>query len=405
MINPLRQQFPILNQTVNDEPMIYFDNAATTQKPQVVLEAMMRYYQEDNANIHRGVHSLAERATTQYEAVRSKVAQFIGAKATNEIIYTSGTTASLNFLARGLIEPIMKKGDIILTTTLEHHSNYVPWQAVCQRTGAKLKMLPLTEDFTVDLAQLPQAEALKSVKALVIQHVSNVLGVEQPLRQLTEWAHQHNIVVIVDGAQAVAHQSLDIEALGVDAYCFSGHKLYGPTGIGICYLNRRHHATCQPFFYGGEMIHYVGDETSNYKEAPWKFEGGTPPIAEVIGLGAAIDWLNDIGMKPLQTHVQQLTQRLTQGMSEIDGVTVYHQGQNGILSFNIEGVHPHDAATGYDMEGIAVRAGHHCAQPLMRYLGVHATLRASLAVYNTEAEVNHFIEVTKNVKEFFNGPI
>lgn len=405
MINSLRQQFPILNQTVNDEPLIYFDNAATTQKPQVVLEAMMRYYQEDNANIHRGVHSLAERATTQYEAVRSKVAQFIGAKATNEIIYTSGTTASLNFLARGLIEPIMKKGDIILTTTLEHHSNYVPWQAVCQRTGAKLKMLPLTEDFTVDLAQLPQAEALKSVKALVIQHVSNVLGVEQPLRQLTEWAHQHNIVVIVDGAQAVAHQSLDIEALGVDAYCFSGHKLYGPTGIGICYLNRRHHATCQPFFYGGEMIHYVGDETSNYKEAPWKFEGGTPPIAEVIGLGAAIDWLNDIGMKPLQTHVQQLTQRLTQGMSEIDGVTVYHQGQNGILSFNIEGVHPHDAATGYDMEGIAVRAGHHCAQPLMRYLGVHATLRASLAVYNTEAEVNHFIEVTKNVKEFFNGPI
>nr|WP_276932900.1 SufS family cysteine desulfurase [Globicatella sulfidifaciens] len=405
MINSLRQQFPILNQTVNDEPLIYFDNAATTQKPQVVLEAMMRYYQEDNANIHRGVHSLAERATTQYEAVRSKVAQFIGAKATNEIIYTSGTTASLNFLARGLVEPIMKKGDIILTTTLEHHSNYVPWQAVCQRTGAKLKMLPLTEDFTVDLAQLPQAEALKSVKALVIQHVSNVLGVEQPLRQLTEWAHQHNIVVIVDGAQAVARQSLDIEALGVDAYCFSGHKLYGPTGIGVCYLNRRHHATCQPFFYGGEMIHYVGDETSNYKEAPWKFEGGTPPIAEVIGLGAAIDWLNDIGMNPLQTHVQQLTQRLTQGMSEIDGVTVYHQGQNGILSFNIEGVHPHDAATGYDMEGIAVRAGHHCAQPLMRYLGVHATLRASLAVYNTEAEVNHFIEVTKNVKEFFNGPI
>lgn len=405
MINPLRQQFPILNQTVNDEPLIYFDNAATTQKPQVVLEAMMRYYQEDNANIHRGVHSLAERATTQYEAVRSKVAQFIGAKATNEIIYTSGTTASLNFLARGLVEPLMKKGDIILTTTLEHHSNFVPWQAVCQRTGAKLKMMSLTEDFTVDLAQLPQSEALKSVKALVIQHVSNVLGVEQPIRQLTEWAHQHNIIVVVDGAQAVAHQRLDVEALGVDAYCFSGHKLYGPTGIGICYLNRRHHATCQPFFYGGEMIHYVGDETSNYKEAPWKFEGGTPPIAEVIGLGAAIDWLKDIGMKPLQTHVQELTQRLTQGMSEIDGVTVYHQGQNGILSFNIEGVHPHDAATGYDMEGIAVRAGHHCAQPLMRYLGVHATLRASLAVYNTKAEVNHFIEVTKKVKEFFNGPI
>ena len=405
MINSLRQQFPILNQTVNDEPLIYFDNAATTQKPQVVLEAMMRYYQEDNANIHRGVHSLAERATTQYEAVRTKVAQFIGAKATNEIIYTSGTTASLNFLARSLVEPLMKKGDIILTTTLEHHSNFVPWQAVCQRTGAKLKMMSLTEDFTVDLAQLPQSEALKSVKALVIQHVSNVLGVEQPIRQLTEWAHQHNIIVVVDGAQAVAHQRLDVEALGVDAYCFSGHKLYGPTGIGICYLNRRHHATCQPFFYGGEMIHYVGDETSNYKEAPWKFEGGTPPIAEVIGLGAAIDWLKDIDMKPLQTHVQELTQRLTQGMSEIDGVTVYHQGQNGILSFNIEGVHPHDAATGYDMEGIAVRAGHHCAQPLMRYLGVHATLRASLAVYNTKAEVNHFIEVTKKVKEFFNGPI
>lgn len=405
MLNNLCQQFPILDQTVNDEPLIYFDNAATTQKPKVVIESMMRYYQEDNANIHRGVHTLAERATSQYEAVRAKVAQFIGAKETSEIIYTSGTTAGINFLARSLVEPLLHEDDVILTTTLEHHSNFVPWQAVCQRTGAKLKMMPLTPSYTVDFTQLPQADELKSVKAIVIQHVSNVLGVAQPIRQITEWAHQYNILVIVDGAQAVAHQVVDVEALGVDAYCFSGHKLYGPTGTGICYLNRQHHETCQPFFYGGEMIHYVGDETSNYKQAPWKFEGGTPPIAEVIGMGAAIDWLNEMDMNSLQKHVKQLTEQLTKGLSEIDGVTLYIQGQNGIVSFNIEGVHPHDAATGYDMEGIAVRAGHHCAQPLMRYLKVHATLRASLAIYNTEAEVKQFIEVTKKIKEFFNGTI
>lgn len=400
-MNKSVEYFPILNQVINDETLIYFDNAATTQKPKVVIDAMAHYYQEDNANIHRGVHTLAQRATEVYEATRSVVQNFIGAKHCEEIIFTSGTTAGINFLARSLVEPIISPGDIILTTVIEHHSNLVPWQELAKRTGAKLIFMPLDAFFRVTLEQL---DLLERVKCIAIHHVSNVLGVSQDLQFISEWAKQRGALLIVDGAQAVAHQAINLSELHVDAYCFSSHKLYGPTGVGICYLNKKHHDHCLPFFYGGEMIHHVEKTNATYKSAPWKFEGGTPPIAQVVGLKAAIEWMQTIGYKAIEKHEHQLMQLLFEKLSNIDGVKIYGSG-NGIISFNLEGIHPHDAATAYDMEGIALRAGHHCAQPLMEYLNIPASLRASIAMYNTEEEVEKFIKVTKKVKEFFNGTI
>lgn len=448
-IAKIRQDFPVLHQVVNDEALIYFDNAATTHKPQVVIDRLVNFYQTDNANIHRGFHTLAQRATEQYEAARQTIANFIHAESAAEIIFTSGTTAGLNHLARGLVEPPLKPGDQIMVTALEHHSNLVPWQEVARRTGAELVYAPLNKATgQVDLDLLSNYKDTNKLKVIAIQHVSNVLGIEQPIKQITDWAHQRQhaanhaihsenavqsadtlkrtqadnpesnqtdgILVIVDGAQAVAHQPVDVQALGVDAYCFSGHKLFGPTGIGVCYLKAKHHDRTQPTQFGGEMIHQVGDYTSNYKRAPWKFEAGTPPIAQAIALAAAIDYLTQEAAsddyKTLQAHEEALSQQLVQGLKAIPGVTLLHPPAqtryHGIVSFNIDGVHPHDAATGYDQEGIAVRAGHHCAQPLMRrYLNVPATLRASLALYNTPAEVDQFLCSTQAIKEFFaHGP-
>lgn len=414
-LDTIRRAFPALHQVVNDERLIYFDNAATTHKPQAVIDRLVKFYQQDNANIHRGVHTLAQRATDQYETARQTVANFIGSQSASEISFTSGTTASLNHLARGLVEPQLKAGDQIMVTALEHHSNLVPWQEVAKRTGAELIYAPL-DPLTgkVDLARLANETDTRRLKAIAIQHVSNVLGVEQPIKAITDWAHQqardiqpnpHDILVIVDGAQAVAHQPVNVQALGVDAYCFSGHKLYAPTGIGVCYLQAKHHDRTQPTQFGGEMIHLVGDYQSNYKQAPWKFEAGTPPIAQAIALAEAIEFLTQFDWQTLQVHEKNLTHQLVQGLQSISGITLLHPPQqadyHGIVSYNIEGVHPHDAATGYDQEGIAIRAGHHCAQPLMRYLNVTATLRASLSLYNTQAEVEQFLQSTQAIKEFF----
>lgn len=414
-LDTIRRAFPALHQVVNDERLIYFDNAATTHKPQAVIDRLVKFYQQDNANIHRGVHTLAQRATDQYETARQTVANFIGSQSASEISFTSGTTASLNHLARGLVEPQLKAGDQIMVTALEHHSNLVPWQEVAKRTGAELIYAPL-DPLTgkVDLARLANETDTRRLKAIAIQHVSNVLGLEQPIKAITDWAHQqarknqpnpHDILVIVDGAQAVAHQPVNVQALGVDAYCFSGHKLYAPTGIGVCYLQAKHHDRTQPTQFGGEMIHLVGDYQSNYKQAPWKFEAGTPPIAQAIALAEAIEFLTQFDWQTLQVHEKNLTHQLVQGLHNISGITLLHPPQqadyHGIVSYNIEGVHPHDAATGYDQEGIAIRAGHHCAQPLMRYLNVTATLRASLSLYNTQAEVEQFLQSTQAIKEFF----
>ena len=414
-LDTIRRAFPALHQVVNDERLIYFDNAATTHKPQAVIYRLVKFYQHDNANIHRGVHTLAQRATDQYETARQTVANFIGSQSASEISFTSGTTAALNHLARGLVEPQLKAGDQIMVTALEHHSNLVPWQEVAKRTGAELIYAPL-DPLTgkVDIVRLANETDTRRLKAIAIQHVSNVLGVEQPIKAITDWAHQqardiqpnpHDILVIVDGAQAVAHQPVNVQALGVDAYCFSGHKLYAPTGIGVCYLQAKHHDRTQPTQFGGEMIHLVGDYQSNYKQAPWKFEAGTPPIAQAIALAEAIEFLTQFDWQTLQVHEKNLTHQLVQGLQSISGITLLHPPQqadyHGIVSYNIEGIHPHDAATGYDQEGIAIRAGHHCAQPLMRYLNVTATLRASLSLYNTQAEVEQFLQSTQAIKEFF----
>lgn len=405
----LRAQFPILNQHVNHEPLIYLDNAATTQKPTSVINELVRFYQEDNANIHRGVHTLAERSTALYEQARSQVQHFIGARHSSEIIFTSSTTAGLNFVAMNLVMPQLSAQDVIYTTIAEHHSNLVPWQEVAKRSQATLAFLPLDDIGQVDVTQLESLPV--PPKVVAIHHVSNVLGVTQPIKEIAEWVHRHGGMIIVDGAQAVAHCRLNVSDLNVDAYCFSGHKLYGPTGIGVCYLNEKWHNVSAPFFYGGEMIHDVGDTESNYKISPWKFEGGTPPIAQAIGLRKAIEFMTQLGLDRIAQYEQQLTAQLVRGLRDIDGVQLYgsynaDNVRHGIVSFNIEGVHPHDAATGYDMEGIAVRAGHHCAQPLMRYLQVGATLRMSVAVYNTPEDIQQAIESTKRVKEFFtNGTI
>lgn len=414
-LDTIRSAFPALHQVVNDEPFIYFDNAATTQKPQAVIDRLVKFYQQDNANIHRGVHTLAQRATDQYETARQTVANFIGSQSASEISFTSGTTAALNHLARGLVEPQLKAGDQIMVTVLEHHSNLVPWQEVAKRTGAELIYAPL-DPLTgkVDIVRLANETDTRRLKVMAIQHVSNVLGLEQPIKAITDWAHQQarnslpnqqDILVIVDGAQAVAHLPVNVQALGVDAYCFSGHKLFAPTGIGVCYLHAKHHDRTQPTQFGGEMIHLVGDYQSNYKQAPWKFEAGTPPIAQAIALAEAIEFLRQFDWQTLQVHEKNLTHQLLEGLKRIPGISLLHPPQqadyHGIVSYNIEGVHPHDAATGYDQEGIAIRAGHHCAQPLMRYLNVTATLRASLSLYNTPAEVEQFLQSTQAVKEFF----
>lgn len=402
----IRAQFPILDQAVNGEPLIYFDNAATSQTPNVVVDALVNYYRHDNANIHRGVHSLAERATRAYEESRQYIANYIGARDTSEVIFTRGTTDGLNFIARGLVEDQIEADDIILTTRLEHHSNLVPWQELCQRKGAKLEYMPLNEDFQVDLVTLKRKHPA-NIKAIVIQHVSNVLGVEQPIQALSEWARKHDVLLIVDGAQAIPHQAINVSELGVDAYCFSGHKAYGPTGIGVCYLNEKHHQQTRPVQFGGEMIHFVGDYESNYKDSPWKYEAGTPPIAQAIALKTALEYIDQTRIEAIAQHEAVLTQQLYQGLQEIEGIELYQSpdvikhNPHGIISFNFTDIHPHDAASAYDMEGIAVRAGHHCAQVLMRYLNVPATLRASVGMYNTAAEVEQFLLVTKKIKEFF----
>lgn len=411
MINKnIRAHFPGLEQKVNNEPLIYFDHAATSQTPSAVVEALSDYYTNYKANIHRGIHQLAQRATDAYENSRKYISHFIGAQDSSEIIFTSGTTQGINLIARGLVEPMLEAGDIILTTRLEHHSNLVPWQEVAKRTGARLQYLDLddaTQVIDLEALKAMDKDQLKAVKAIAIQHVSNVLGVEQPMKALCQWAHQHGVLVVVDGAQALPHMAVDVSDLGVDAYCFSGHKAYGPTGIGVCYLNKDWHDQTQPVNFGGEMIHYVGDFESNYKDAPWKFEAGTPPIAQAIALQTALEFIESVGYDAIHAQETDLAQRLYKGLQALDGIELYQspatisQGSHGIVCFNFKSIHPHDVATAYDMEGIAVRAGHHCAQVLMRKLDATATLRASMGAYNTMEEVDRFIASTHRVKEFF----
>ena len=400
----IRKDFPILFQEVNDEPLVYLDNAATTQKPTQVLDVLRDYYEHDNANVHRGVHTLAERATADYENSREKVRAFINAKETAEVLFTRGTTTGLNWLARSYGDAFIKEGDEIVISYMEHHSNIIPWQQLVERKGAVLRYLPLTDQGFIDMTA---AKDIINEKTAIVSlaYVSNVLGVINPIKELAEVAHANNAVMIVDGAQAAPHMAVDVQALDADFFAFSGHKMCGPTGIGVLYGKRQWLEQMEPVEFGGEMIDFVNLFDSTWKELPWKFEAGTPNIAGAIALGAAVDYLNEIGMENIHRYEQELVDYVLPKLHEIDGITTYGpqdpKHHTGVIAFNLDGIHPHDVATALDMEGIAVRAGHHCAQPLMNYLNLPATARASFYFYNTKEDADRLIEAIQATKEFF----
>ena len=400
----IRKDFPILFQEVNDEPLVYLDNAATTQKPTQVLDVLRHYYENDNANVHRGVHTLAERATEDYENSREKVRAFINAKETAEVLFTRGTTTGLNWLARSYGDAFIKEGDEIVISYMEHHSNIIPWQQLVERKGATLRYLPLTDEGFIDMTA---AKDIINEKTAIVSlaYVSNVLGVINPIKELAEMAHAHDAVMIVDGAQAAPHMTVDVQALDADFFAFSGHKMCGPTGIGVLYGKRNWLEQMEPVEFGGEMIDFVNLYDSTWKELPWKFEAGTPNIAGAIALGGAIDYLNEIGMENIHHYEQELVAYVLPKLQEIGGVTIYGpqdpEQHTGVIAFNLDGIHPHDVATALDMEGVAVRAGHHCAQPLMNYLNLPATARASFYFYNTKEDADRLIEAIQATKEFF----
>lgn len=403
-VEKIRKDFPILDQIVNDEPLVYLDNAATTQKPKAVLEAVNRYYQEDNANVHRGVHTLAERATASYEAARETVRRFINASSTKEVLFTRGTTTGLNWIGR-FAEEILEEGDEVLISIMEHHSNILPWQEACRKTGAKLVYAYL-KDGGLDLEDFRE-KLTDRTKFVSITHASNVLGVINPIQELAQLAHEKGAIMVVDGAQSVPHMKIDVQKLDADFFVFSGHKMAGPTGIGILYGKEHYLNQMSPVEFGGEMIDFVYEQSATWKELPWKFEAGTPNMAGAIGLAAAIDYLEAIGMDAIEHHEQDLIAYVFPKLQAIEGLKIYGSQdlakRSGVISFNLGDLHPHDLATALDYEGVAVRAGHHCAQPLIQYLEVPATARASFYLYNTKEDCDKLVEALIKTKEFFNG--
>ena len=403
-VEKIRKDFPILDQIVNDEPLVYLDNAATTQKPKAVLEAVNRYYQEDNANVHRGVHTLAERATASYEGARETVRRFINASSTKEVLFTRGTTTGLNWIGR-FAEEILEEGDEVLISIMEHHSNILPWQEACRKTGAKLVYVYL-KDGGLDLEDF-RKKLTNRTKFVSIAHASNVLGVINPIQELAQLAHEKGSIVVVDGAQSVPHMKIDVQTLDADFFVFSGHKMAGPTGIGVLYGKEQYLNQMSPVEFGGEMIDFVYEQSATWKELPWKFEAGTPNMAGAIGLAAAIDYLEAIGMDAIERHEQDLIAYVFPKLQAIEGLKIYGSQdlakRSGVISFNLGDLHPHDLATALDYEGVAVRAGHHCAQPLIQYLEVPATARASFYLYNTKEDCDKLVEALIKTKEFFNG--
>lgn len=402
-----KDDFPILGQKVNEHPLVYLDNAATTQKPRPVIDALRTYYEQNNANPHRGVHTLAGRATAAYEEARDVVKNFIAAQNREEIIFTRGTTQGLNWLAYLLAEQVLEPGDEILISPAEHHANLIPWQQMAKKHRLKLRYLPFKENEAYKKADLSEC-LTERTKLLALHHVSNVLGIEQPIKDLAQVMHQNDGMIVVDGAQAVPHLPVDVQDLDIDFYCFSGHKMYGPTGIGVMYGKKQWLDRLQPIEWGGEMITKVSPYESQWAEPPFRFEGGTQNIAGAVGLAAAIRWLKSIGgMENLLKHEEHLTQMALQQMQDISDLQIYGPEnfngsyRYGVISFNLEGVHPHDLATGLDQCGVAIRAGHHCAQVLMQALDVPATARISFAAYNTEKDLEAFITAIREVKEFF----
>ncbi|PKG23594.1 cysteine desulfurase [Niallia nealsonii] len=403
-IQDVRQYFPILNQEVNGHPLVYLDSAATSQKPVQVIETLDKYYREYNSNVHRGVHTLGTKATDAYEGARDKVKNFINAKTMEEIIFTRGTTTALNTVAQSYAMANLSEGDEIIISPMEHHSNIIPWQQVAKKTGAVLKYFPLQKDGTISIADV-EATVTSSTKLVSITYVSNVLGVINPIKEIAAIAHKNGAVLVVDAAQGAPHMKVDVQDIDCDFLGFSGHKMCGPTGIGVLYGKKELLENMEPIEFGGEMIDFVGLYESTWKELPWKFEAGTPIIANAIGLGAAIDFLQEVGLDNIIEHEHKMAAYAMEKMSNINGLTIYGpqdaKNRAGVITFNIEDVHPHDVATVLDAEGIAVRAGHHCAQPLMKWLNVSATARASFYLYNSEDEIDKLVEGISKTKEYF----
>ena len=402
--NKIKNDFPILFQEVNDEPLVYLDNAATSQKPKQVIESLVHFYEHDNANVHRGVHTLAERATSSYEGAREKVRQFIHAKSTKEVLFTRGTTTAINWLSRSYGDANVSAGDEIIISQMEHHSNIVTWQELAKRQKAKLVYVNLTDEGELDVEDF-KSKLNDKTKIVSIAHASNVLGVINPIKELVKLTHEVGAVFVVDGAQSVPHMAVDVVDLDADFYAFSGHKMCGPTGIGVLYGKQELLEKMDPIEFGGEMIDFVYHDHSTWTELPWKFEAGTPNIAGAIALGSAIDYLTEIGMENIQQHEEELVAYVLPKLQAIEGLTIYGpqdpKKHTGVIAFNIDAVHPHDASTALDMEGVAVRAGHHCVQPLLNYLGVQSTARASFYFYNTKEDADRLVEAILATKEFF----
>jgi cysteine desulfurase/selenocysteine lyase len=400
----LREDFPIFEQLIHDQPLAYLDTAASAQKPRAVLDAMTRFYETSYANIHRGVYDLGERATEAYEGAREKARAFVNAESTREVVFTHNVTAALNLVAYGWGLDNLGPGDVVVVTEMEHHSNFVPWQYIASRTGAEFAVVRVDENGELQLDDLESLPKRGNIKVLGCVHVSNSLGTVNPVERLIAWAHEQGAIAVVDGAQAVPHRAVDVQALGADFYAFTGHKMCAPTGIGVLWGRAEHLEAMSPFELGGHMIRRVTIERTTWNELPHKFEAGTAPIAEAVGLGAAIDYLQSIGLDSIEQHEHDLLDDALPRLEALEGVRVFGPPADqraGIVSFEVEGIHPHDVAQILDSDGIAVRAGHHCNQPLMAKLGVPATSRASFYLYTVREEIDRLVAGIEKARKVF----
>ena len=399
-IEKIRSDFPVLNQTVNKRPFVYFDNAATSQTPKPVVEAIANYYYNYNSNVHRGVHNLSQVATEKFENTREHIRSFINASEREEVVFTKGTTESINLVAQSFAKKYIREGDEVIITGMEHHSNLVPWQEICRMSNARLKVLPFDKKGEI---QPDELEALLSskTKMVAITHISNTLGTILPVRQITELAHKYDVPVLIDGAQASAHMKVDVREIGCDFYCFSSHKMFGPTGVGILYGKREWLEEMPPYQYGGEMIDTVTLDQTTFNETPYKFEAGTPNVADVVAFDEALNYLESIGFDAIGAHEAELLEYATNQLLNIEGLRIIGNANEkaSLISFVVDGVHPYDMGTLIDKLGIAVRTGHHCAQPVMNFYGITGTIRASFAIYNTKEEIDRLVAAINKAKE------
>ncbi len=401
-VQRVRRDFPILGRMVHDKPLVYLDSAATSQKPQSVIDALDTYYTQTNANVHRGLHELSEKATAAYEQARDKVRRFINAAETRQVIFVRGTTEAINLVAQSHGRSRLHPGDEVLITHMEHHSNIVPWQILCEQTGATLRVAPINDRGELLLDEFEKLLSERT-KLVAVVHISNALGTINPVKRIVELAHAHGAVVVVDGAQAAPHTQVDVQALGCDFFAFSGHKVFGPTGVGVLYGRAELLDAMAPYQSGGDMIKSVSFEKTIYNDLPFKFEAGTPNIAGVIGLGAAIDYVQRIGIDRIEAHEQDLLAYGTEALSAVPGLKLIGTARDkaAVFSFVLDGVHPHDVGTIVDGQGVAIRTGHHCAQPVMERFGIPATARASLALYNTRDDIDALVKALREVVEVF----